>query len=119
MLSPDKIGPAIRTLRESRGYSQEYMADCLHCSQSTYAHLESGKTAMRVDRLFDILKILDTDLHQLLQEDRKPDSTVPPLAGTQTDREIKSMYEKMIGEMKEEITFLRSWIEKERSNGSG
>lgn len=105
MLSPDQIGPAIRSLRESRGYSQEYMADRLDISQSNYACLESGKTAMRVDRLLRIMDILETDPTQLLNgasHHADQDQIIYP--------EVKEVYEKLISEMKEEIAYLRTLV---------
>lgn len=68
MHSIDKIGPRIRSLREARGYSQEYMADMLHITQPSYAHIESGKTSMKVDRLFRIAEILHVNVIDLLEE---------------------------------------------------
>lgn len=113
MLSPDKIGPAIRSIRESKGYSQEYMAEMLDVSQSTYACLESGKTAMRVDRLFQILQILQVDFHSLLEVEKEATTKVPHPNTPPLDPEVKSVYEKMIGEMKEEIDFLRKLVQQQ------
>jgi len=59
------IGQQIRSLREAKGYSQEYMADMLNISQSAYACLEAGKTSLRVERLFQILELLDTDISSM------------------------------------------------------
>ena len=39
-----KIGTRIRTLRKSRGFSQEEMADRLHISQSTYSRIENNES---------------------------------------------------------------------------
>ncbi len=110
MLSPDKIGPAIRSIRESKGYSQEYMAEMLNISQSTYACLESGKTAMRVDRLFQILQILQVDFHSLLDIEKGVTTKVHNPNGPALDPDVRFVYEKMIGEMKEEIDFLRKLV---------
>ena len=115
MLSPDKIGPAIRSIRESKGYSQEYMAEMLDVSQSTYACLESGKTAMRVDRLFQILDILQVDFHSVLEVEKGATTKGDHPISLPLDPDIKSVYEKMIGEMKEEIDFLRNLVRKTKS----
>ncbi|WP_413667140.1 helix-turn-helix domain-containing protein [Mucilaginibacter sp. Mucisp86] len=47
----------IRELRESRNYSQEYMAARLHISQNTYSKLELGYTALTLERLILIADI--------------------------------------------------------------
>ena len=112
------IGQQIRSLREAKGYSQEYMADMLEISQSTYACLESGKTALRVDRLFQILELLDTDIATLLN--KKQSETHAPY-GKETSvmetravsvPELKLVYDRLFQEMRDEILFLRSLIRK-------
>ena len=41
----------MRILRESRDYSQEYVANILNINQKTYSNLESGKTKLTLDRV--------------------------------------------------------------------
>ena len=48
-----QIGLNIRQCRESKGYSQEYMAHQLKLTQSAYAKIENNSTKMTVARLFD------------------------------------------------------------------
>lgn len=112
----DTIGQHIRALREAKGFSQEYMADMLEISQSTYACLESGKTSMRLERLFKVLEILETDIgtvladhlhapahHQIAQPagfDSKP----------QAPQDVIHVYEQLVGELKNEIEFLKDLI---------
>ena len=105
MHSIDKIGPRIRSLREARGYSQEYMADMLHISQSTYAHLESGKSSMKVDRLFHIAEIFQIEVTRLLDDPQNAPSANGYVV------ELNPAYDQLIRELKEEIVFLRSLIQ--------
>jgi transcriptional regulator with XRE-family HTH domain len=56
----------IRTLRENRNYSQEYMADRLHISQNTYSKLELGYTALTLKRLILIAGVLNVDIISLV-----------------------------------------------------
>ena len=58
----------IRTIREKLGYSQEYMAMKLGIGQNGYSKIELGYTRITVDRLFEIAKILQTDVFVLLQQ---------------------------------------------------
>lgn len=48
MVKAQKI---MRILRESRDYSQEYVANVLNINQKTYSNLESGKTKLTLDRI--------------------------------------------------------------------
>ncbi|WP_297337982.1 helix-turn-helix transcriptional regulator [Algoriphagus sp.] len=41
----------MRILRESRDYSQEYVANILNINQKTYSNLESGKSKLTLDRI--------------------------------------------------------------------
>ncbi len=111
----DKIGQQIRSIRESRGYSQEYMAEMLGTCQSAYANLESGKSVMRVDRLMDICAILETDVHLLLEQTAgvKQELVVLRKDGDQKvemSSDVRQMYDRLIAELRSEIEFLRSLI---------
>jgi transcriptional regulator with XRE-family HTH domain len=62
----------IRRLRESRSYSQEYMAGRLFISQNTYSKLELGYTALTIERLIMIAAILEVDAIQLISPAEEP-----------------------------------------------
>ncbi|HEX8021672.1 helix-turn-helix transcriptional regulator [Mucilaginibacter sp.] len=71
----------IRTLRENRNYSQEYMAGRLHISQNTYSKLELGYTALTLERLILIAGVLDIDIISLVNpvadtDRQNPDNTL-------------------------------------------
>ncbi len=118
MRNADTIGQQIRSLREAKGYSQEYMADMLDISQSAYACLESGKTSLRVERLFEILELLETDIVSLLN--KKPaaasSSNGNEISGPESRGisvpELKMVYDRLFQEMRDEILFLRSLVRK-------
>jgi len=61
-----QITDNIRTLRENRNYSQEYMAGRLHISQNTYSKLELGYTALTLERLILIAGVLNVDIISLV-----------------------------------------------------
>jgi transcriptional regulator with XRE-family HTH domain len=117
MLTSDTLGAHIRSVRESKGYSQEYMAEMLHISQSSYACLESGKTSLRVERLFQIMDVLElqpewlfTSIHITSKENDQGKleySTQQPVSS-----EMKTVYEQWIAELRSEIEFLRSIVRK-------
>ena len=62
-----KIYEKIRTIRQSRGYTQENVAEQLGIDTVNYGRIERGKAKLTVDRLFEICKILDTEPASLFQ----------------------------------------------------
>ena len=115
----DKIGKDIRSVREAKGYSQEYMAEMLDMVQSSYANLESGKSSMSVDRLLHICDILHMDVHGLL--DRAGTMVLPQQQlsvhmekmNTTVYPEVIQLYTELIAEMKSEIEFLRGLVSRQ------
>lgn len=49
----------MRILRESKGYSQEYVGSMLGIEQNTYSKLESGQIRLTVDRISKLAKLYD------------------------------------------------------------
>jgi len=62
------IAERIRQLRRSKDYSQQFMADDLGISQNAYSKLESGKTPIHLDRLYEVCVLLDTNIYELLED---------------------------------------------------
>jgi len=60
------IGNNIKNIRELKNFSQEYVAQEIGLSQSSYARIESGATIPKIDRLQRIAEVLDVDLSTLL-----------------------------------------------------
>ncbi|HZV69280.1 MAG TPA: helix-turn-helix transcriptional regulator [Saprospiraceae bacterium] len=117
MSNAHQIGLIIRSCRESRGISQDYIADMLNMAQSTYANLESGKTVLSVDRLMRITEILELDIHQVLEESihshLQPQHGDAKLPGRILFPDTKEAYDELIRELRNEIDFLRSLIKSE------
>jgi transcriptional regulator with XRE-family HTH domain len=55
----------IKAARAIKGYSQEDMANQLGIDYSTYGKIENGHSGLKVERLFEIAKILDLDIKRL------------------------------------------------------
>ena len=104
------IGQQIRSIREAKGYSQDYMADSLDISQSAYACLEAGKTSLRVDRLLEILKILDADITTVFTPIAVPNKETTAIEKFASYPDLKLIYDQLFEEMRDEITFLRSLV---------
>jgi len=59
----------IRKIRESKDYTQDYLAIKLAISQNAYSKIELGYTKITVERLFQIAHILEVDLVHLINGD--------------------------------------------------
>lgn len=66
----------IRKIRESKDYTQDYLAVKLAISQNAYSKIELGYTKITVERLFQIAQILEVDPIYLINADG---SQVPSL----------------------------------------
>ena len=62
-----KLRNLIRTYRLKKGYSQENMAELLGISQSSYANIESGKNKLTIDKLLEIIQLLDIPHDDFMQ----------------------------------------------------
>lgn len=63
----------IRKIRESKDYTQDYLAVKLSISQNAYSKIELGYTKITVERLFQIAQILEVNpVDLLLFADEKP-----------------------------------------------
>jgi transcriptional regulator with XRE-family HTH domain len=60
MLVP--LGYRIRRVREFKNLSQQYVADKLSVSQSTYSDMENGKIAVSEEKLAMIANVLDVSV---------------------------------------------------------
>ena len=65
----NKIGLKIRRIRESKDFTQEYMAGRLDISQNVYSKIESGTVKLTTDRLKLIADILEVSEENLIQDD--------------------------------------------------
>jgi len=57
----------IRSIREHRNYTQEYLAAKLRISQNAYSKIELGYTKLTIDRLFLVANILEVDPVELIK----------------------------------------------------
>lgn len=59
----------IRAIRESKGLTQEQVAQRLGINRQSYWTLENGKTQLISERLFDIANVLNTPLKKIIFDD--------------------------------------------------
>ncbi len=63
------LAATIRKKRETKNYTQEYLAYKLNISQNAYSKIELSYTKITVERLFQIAEILDINPMELLDPD--------------------------------------------------
>ncbi|PIB33045.1 transcriptional regulator [Gaetbulibacter sp. 5U11] len=63
-----EVAHKIKTLRTSKGLSQEQVADYLHVAQSTYARMESGETNSWVNYIQPICELYQIQPEELLKQ---------------------------------------------------
>lgn len=56
----------IKAYRESRGYSQEYMATSLNISQELYSKMESGSIKLEFESIAKIATLLKVEIYYLM-----------------------------------------------------
>ena len=63
------IGEKIKKIRETKNYTQDYMAGQLGISQNTYSKIETGGIKLTTDRLNAIAKVLEVTPESILTGD--------------------------------------------------
>ncbi|MBE8726911.1 helix-turn-helix transcriptional regulator [Flavobacterium hungaricum] len=59
----------IKSIRELKNYTQEYMAERLGVTQAGYSKIEKGKTSLSYDKLVEIGRILDVSVEDIISFD--------------------------------------------------
>lgn len=120
MEHPQKI---MRILRESKDYSQEYVADVLNINQKTYSNLESGKSKLTVERIQQLAELYHVKPDYFLSEELPvinynsgPNSHGGNFRTYNNNiaevEFIRSVYEKMLEDKNLRINSLENQIEK-------
>jgi len=112
-------GNKIRTIRELRGYSQEYVAAKLDIAQNTYSKLETNQTKLSTEMLDKIAAVLDVSINDILSEEPIVLNFYGINHGAQGKFDLiehlhtgqKELYEKLLVSKDEEIAHLKQLIE--------
>ncbi len=110
------ISENIRLIRESRGYSQDYIANRLNITQQAYSNMEKKPEGMSLSRLKDLAKVLDVSLLTLINEDTVLIQQNFNQAGGNAASKMEfylaegaiKIYEELIKELREENNKLRN-----------
>lgn len=110
------ISENIRSLREKKGYSQEYMSEMLEVSQQTYSLTEKFPEKANLSRVQKIAKILDVKISFLLDEEdafvlnsfnQNGGNTASYIHSASNDE----LYQKIIDRLESEVSFLKNIVE--------
>lgn len=111
-------GKKIRSIRDLRGFSQEYMCEKLKVDISTYSRYETGATKLNIEIIDKIAKVLGVSVADIISETPLIIQTNTSTYGTGGIGNIetyidnnKEIYEKLIASQKEEILRLSNQIE--------
>ena len=111
------MNETIRLIRESKGYSQEFVATRLNLTQQSYSRLEKNPERITLSRLRDLAKILDVSLLTLLGEENMyfMQNTNPPREDSDeklvlNQANIPSDQNELFKGMQNEIVFLRELL---------
>ena len=110
------ISEKVKTLRESKGYSQEYMADMLKISQQTYSLIEKRPEKSSLLRIQKLANILDVKVSFLLNEEDAFNLYSFHQEGGNTASYIQNnthqeFHEEIVKQLKEEIKYLRKLVD--------
>jgi transcriptional regulator with XRE-family HTH domain len=115
----DAIAKNIRKHRELKGFSQEYMAHQLNVNQSTYAKMENSSTKITIDKLFSVAKLLETDVSDLLNEEKSTiynqdlkDNAIGHQQIENLHQENKEVYQELLKAKDEQIALLKEMLDK-------
>ncbi len=112
----EKIISNIKTIRESKNYTSEYLATKLGISQSTYSRKESGDTDFTLPELVKVsealevplVKIIDLDLARIINQTNNDTATGNHIIENQTV--MNEGYQLAAEQFKEENIFLKQQV---------
>ncbi len=108
------LSEKIRLLRESKGYTQEYLANQLNISQQAYSQIEKNPHKISIKRLNEVSNVLKIPINELLSTNKieifDPKDENNTNKYVLTNLEENRIFDRIISELKEEIIFLRSLI---------
>lgn len=107
------ITKVLRDIRDKYGYSQEYMANELHISQSTYHKIEAGEIRLPVERAKQLAKLYHIESSYFLEN---TENMALPIANHELEgpagigawQREKEFYDKLIYEKDQQINSLQT-----------
>jgi len=112
-----KTGEKIRSIRKQRRLTQTDMSTALNISQRAYSKIENDEVQLKIDRLEDIAKLLNTETKELLPG--LPYQNFEKVSYSQigngkfinqTNDKERELYEKIINRQQDEIDYLKGLV---------
>ena len=106
------IGTRIKKFREERNIKQEYIADEMGITQSSYGRLEKNDNRLTATKLIKIAEILNISVSVLFGE--KANNVIHENKGDNAQAQIGTLVQQdkeHIESLKEEVKFLRKMLE--------
>ena len=111
----------VRLIRESNGFSQEYVASKLDISQQAYSNIEKNPDNASMKRLRQLSQVFSVPVTSLIGETEQIIQQNFQQQGGQAATVIhvqgipeheRQLYERLVDELKSEIQLLRSLLDK-------
>lgn len=103
-----KLGDNLKKLRESKGYTQQQMADLIHTHRSGYSKMENNQQDISVDALINIAKNFGITVDDVIYFGEK--NSVPKEISIEDKKALEQL--QLINELdKEEKSILLKLIE--------
>ncbi len=111
----------VRLIRESNGFSQEYVASKLDISQQAYSNIEKNPDNASMKRLRQLSQVFSVPVTSLIGETEQYIQQNFQQQGGQAATVIhvqgipeheRQLYERLVDELKSEIQLLRSLLDK-------
>ena len=116
------MSETIRIIRESKGYSQEFMASRLKITQQAYSKMEKQPESMTLNRLKDVAHILNVPFLTLLGEENMYFMQNINQQGGQAatklilqNQDSSTDHNELIQSLQAEVEFLRALVLKQQA----
>lgn len=112
-----EIGTKIKKIRELRNFTQDYMAQKLNISQSTYSRFERNDCDLTISQLQDISEIFEIKIEDLLSFNEKlvfnnyhQANQGYNIFNNGLSSQEKELYEKQIQRLEADVDYLRNLL---------
>jgi transcriptional regulator with XRE-family HTH domain len=114
-----QIGLRLKSYRELKGFSQDYMASKLNISSSAYSRIERNEVNLTLGKLFLLAEVLNVSLEQIIfGDDHKTEAMLAEenasdyqLKLIESSKLLKA-YLDQIDMLKEQVDYLKAIINK-------
>lgn len=110
-----EIKSRLKNIRKQKNYTQGFVAEKLGISLRAYSKIESGETQLTLDRLSEIIEILNVHPREIFGKEIYSDNDVKEEKNVDNSHDTISLiqhYEETIAILKEHIETLKELIHK-------